>query len=86
MEEIKRLNLRLSKNDYDLIHKQAEETGRSMNEYICEAALHAQIINSLPEAKLRGLVASLYTLAKQEEMPVRKEIQEVADMLWRYLK
>ena len=43
------------------------------------------MVNSLPEAKVRWLLAVLYTLAEQEEMvPARKKIREAAAILMRF--
>lgn len=87
MSQIKKITLRLSEDNYNSIYKQATESGKTLNKYICEAACNAQMVNSLPEAKVRGLLAVLYTLAEQEEMvPARKKIREAADALWQYLR
>lgn len=79
----RRLTITLSDEEDKYITTQAQRCGLSKASFIREATLSGQVVNSLPEAKLRGMIARLYTLAEQiEDTSIRKQLKEGADDIW----
>lgn len=77
----------VSDREDQYIMEQAKKCGLSKSGFIREMALSGQVVNSLPEAKLRSTVAQLYNLAEQiEDVSIRDQIKKGADNLWRSLK
>lgn len=87
MNNNKRICITLSNTEDVQLTERAQKCGLSKAEYIRELVLNGQVINSLSEAKIRGMIAEIYGLAEQiEDMPTRKLLKKEADQLWQSLK
>lgn len=72
--------------DYQ-ISTQAQICGISKNAYIKQMALVGRIVNSMPEAKIRSVLAEIYNLAEQiDDSTISKQLREEADQIWLSLR
>jgi len=82
-----RLTISLSDIENKQLTAQAQQCGLSKAAYIREQTLSGRVVNSLPEAKIRSIIAELYTFAEHvEDITIRKQLRKEADQLWQFLK
>lgn len=87
MNNTKYTKITLSDDEDQAITLAAQKCNLSKARYIKEMALSGQVVNSLPEAKIRSLIAEMYVLAEQvEDTIIRKQLKEGADSIWQSLK
>lgn len=87
MSKSKRLCITLSNIEDIKLTEQAQKCGLSKAGYIRDLIQHGQVINSLPEAKIRSVIAELHCLTEQvEDELARKTLKRRANELWQSLK
>lgn len=87
MNEIARLDVRVSKEDGELIKKAAHDAGVSVNQYIKEKTLGTSSEPSFWKAKAASHMCRFWiVLDKMEDSDQRKKLTEWGNEMWQHLK
>ena len=86
-ENKKSIKIIVTDEEDQQISAQAQNCGLSKNAYIKQMALTGQIINSMPEAKIRSILAGIYNLAEQtDDSTTSQQLRKGADQIWLSLR
>lgn len=86
-EKKKCIKIILSAEEDQRLSALAQNCGFSKAAYVKEMALSGNIVNSLPEATIRSILAVMYNLADQvEDVSASEQLREGAKRIWRSLK
>lgn len=86
-ENRKSIKIIVTDEEDQQISTQAQNCGISKNVYIKQMALVGRIVNSMPEAKIRSVLAEIYNLAEQiDDSAISNHLRKGADRIWLFLR